>query len=116
MLTLAGRKLGRPTGHRFQLLRNLATSLLMHEKVETTVPKAKELIRYADKIITSAKKKNLQGIREVAAVIQDHSVRKKVLEVLVPRYESRSGGYTKLIRSGFRQGDAAPMAIVKLIS
>lgn len=116
MRTLAGRKLGRKSGARLALLRSLSTSLLLHEKVETTVPKAKEVIRFAEKIISAAKRQNLQGHRIVASQIQDESVRKKIFEVLVPRYESRTGGYAKLLRSGFRQGDAAPMAVIKLIN
>jgi large subunit ribosomal protein L17 len=116
MRTLGGRKLGRKSGARLALLRSLSTSLLLHEKVETTVPKAKELIRFAEKIISAAKRQSLHGQKMVASQIQDLTVRRKIFEVLVPRYESRAGGYTKLIRSGFRQGDAAPMAVVKLIN
>ncbi len=116
MKTFAGRKLGRPTDHRLALLKNLTTSLLQHEKIETTVPKAKELCRYAEKIITIAKKNEIvTAQRGVARYVTQAQVRKKLFQVLVPRYQSRNGGYTQVIRSGFRSGDSAPMAIVRLL-
>ena len=116
MKTFAGRKLGRPSGHRATLLRNLAANLLEHEKIETTVPKAKELRRYAEKIITMAKKnETLTAQRGVAKHIARTEVRKKIFEVLVPRYQSRSGGYTQIVRTGQRSGDSAPMAVVRLL-
>jgi len=116
MKTFAGRKLGRPTGHRMALLRNLAVSLLQNEKLETTLPKAKELSRFADKIITMAKREGLNSHRSVARFIKPDNVRKKVFDVLVPRYQSRHGGYTQIIKSGRRMGDAAEMAVIRLMS
>lgn len=115
MRTFAGRKLGRPTGHRHALLRNLATSLFQHEKIQTTLPKAKELSRYAEQIITMAKREGFNAHRGVVKHVQQEQVRKKIFEVLVPRYQTRNGGYTQIIRSGQRVGDAAPMAVVRLL-
>lgn len=115
MLTYSGRKLGRKPGHRMALLKNLATSLLQHERIQTTVPKAKELCRYTEKIITIAKREGVNAQRGVAAHIGQAPVRKKLFDVLVPRYQSRNGGYTQIIRSGVRQGDAAEMAVVRLL-
>lgn len=115
MKTFSGRKLGAKPGHRMSLLKNLATSLLQHERIQTTVPKAKEVCRYAEKIITIAKAQGVNAQRGVAAHIGQAQVRKKLFDVLVPRYQSRNGGYTQIIRSGSRQGDAAPMAVVRLL-
>jgi large subunit ribosomal protein L17 len=116
MKTFAGRKLGRPTASRMMMLRNLATSLFQHERIMTTVPRAKEVSRYADKIITVAKGSALvTAQRGVAAEVLTKDVQKKLFEVLVPRYQARNGGYTKVIRAGFRTGDAAPMALVRLV-
>jgi large subunit ribosomal protein L17 len=116
MKTFAGRKLGRPTGHRKMLLRNLTTSLLQNEKIMTTVPKAKELKRYAEKVITIAKGPvAVTAQRDVAAHVMTKEARKKLFEVLVPRYSSRAGGYTQIVRAGNRAGDSAPMAMVRLV-
>ncbi len=116
MKTFAGRKLGRPSAARAMLLRNLATSLLQNEKIMTTVPKAKELSRYAEKIITVAKGDQMvTAQRGVAGIVLTKEARKKLFEVLVPRYSSRAGGYTQVIRAGTRAGDSAPMAVVRLI-
>jgi large subunit ribosomal protein L17 len=116
MNTHAGRKLGRPTGHRLGMLRNQASSLLKHERIQTTWAKAKEVSRVAEGLLAQAKKKNLTSLRHVASVISDKDVRKKIYDVLVPRYEKRSGGLTKVVRLGQRAGDGAEMALVKLIS
>jgi large subunit ribosomal protein L17 len=115
MRTFSGRKLGRPTGHRKALLRNLATSLFQYEKIQTTLPKAKELCRYAEQIITLAKREGFNAHRDVVKHVQQDQVRKKIFEVLVPRYQTRSGGYTQIIRAGQRTGDSAPMAVVRLL-
>ena len=115
MKTFAGRKLGRKPGHREMLLRNLTVSLFQNEKIETTVPKAKELRRYAEKIITSAKPADLNARRKVAKSIKEKEVYKKIFDVLAPRYQDRNGGYTQVLRTATRLGDAAPMAIVRLI-
>jgi large subunit ribosomal protein L17 len=114
--TFAGRKLGRITGHRFMLLRNMSTSLLHHEKIETTRPKAKEVARFAEKLITAAKRNDLNARRKVAENISNHGVREKLFDVLVPRYKDRKGGYTQFIRLGPRLSDGAEMGILKLVS
>jgi large subunit ribosomal protein L17 len=115
MKTFAGRKLTRTSGHRECLLRNLTSALLQHEKIQTTFPKAKELSRYAEKIISMAKKEGLSAQRQVAKFVHEREIRKKLFDVLVPRYQSRDGGYTQIMRSGQRTGDAAQMAVIRLL-
>lgn len=115
MKTFAGRKLGRSSSARQSLLRSLATSLLQHEIIRTTLPKAKEVSRLAEKIITVAKQEGLSSRREIAKHILQKDVQKKLFEVLVPRYQSRDGGYSQIIRIGSRTGDAAPMAVIRLL-
>jgi large subunit ribosomal protein L17 len=110
------RKLSRTGGHRRSLLRNLATSLFLHEKIETTVAKAKELRVFAEKLITAAKPLDLNAKKAIFADIQNKDVRKKIFEVIVPRYQERKGGYTQIFKTSSRVGDDAKMAIIKLIS
>src|SRR5437868_6413407 len=105
MNTFAGRKLGRPTGHRFAMLRNMAASLLHHEKIETTKPKAREVARFAERLITAAKAEGLNARRRVAQDLPSRSVQTKLFDVLVPRYKSRAGGYTQFIHKGPRLSD-----------
>src|SRR5512146_1399109 len=120
---VAHRKLGRVTEQRIALLRNQAEALLRHERIRTTVPKAKELKMFVEKIITTAKQGlasdgNGQAVharRMVARDIQDKDVVKKLFTELAPRFASRPGGYTRLLRIGFRRGDAAEMAQVELV-
>jgi large subunit ribosomal protein L17 len=116
MNTHAGRKLGRPTGARFAMIRNQAASLLKHEQIRTTYAKAREVSRFTDGIIAAAKKKTLPSLRVVAAAIPDRDIRKKIYDVLVPRYQARPGGMTRVLRLGARDGDNAQMAVVKLVS
>lgn len=116
MTTRAGRKLGRPTGARFAMLRTQASSLLKHEQIQTTFAKAKEVSRYAETLLAKAKKKDLAALRKIAAEIPEKDVRKKIYDVLVPRYQSRPGGVTRVVRLGQRAGDGAEMALVKLVS
>jgi large subunit ribosomal protein L17 len=113
--TGAGRKLGRPTGARFALLRSQATSLFRHEQIQTTYAKAKEVSRFAEGILASAKRKGLPSLRKIAAEVTDKQLRKKIYDVLVPRYQSRPGGATRVVRLGQRAGDGAEMALVKLV-
>jgi large subunit ribosomal protein L17 len=113
--THAGRKLGRPTGARMALIRNQASSLLKHERIQTTYAKARELSRFAEGVLARAKKKSLPSLRDVAAAIPAWDVRKKIYDVLVPRYQARSGGVVKVLRLKPRQGDNAEMALVTLI-
>src|SRR5438552_4118042 len=116
MNTGAGRKLGRPTGHRFQMLRNMATSLLHYEKIQTTKPKAREVARFAEKLITSAKAGDLAARRRVAKDLKNPAVNAKLFDVLAPRYKARHGGYTQFIHLGPRLSDGAEMGILKLVS
>jgi large subunit ribosomal protein L17 len=113
--TYNGRKLGITSSHKRALLRNLATKLFLYEKIMTTLPKAKELVRYSEKLVTKAKKVNLSAIRVINSEINDKNVVKKIFDVLVPRYKIRCGGYTKILKVGPRRGDNAYIAIVKLI-
>ena len=110
------RKLGRTSSHRKAVLRNLATSLFLHEKIRTTLPKAKELVRYSERLITNARPNDLNAKKMLAGEIKNEEVRKKISEVLVPRYLKRSGGYTKIYKIGMRTGDCAEMALVKLVT
>lgn len=110
------RKLSRTGSHRKALLRNLATSLFEHEKIETTLAKAKELKRYSEKLITTARGNDLNARRAFNSEIKNEMVNKKMFEVLVPRYQERNGGYTRIFKVGFRTGDNAEIAIIKLVS
>ncbi|HXH27642.1 MAG TPA: 50S ribosomal protein L17, partial [Candidatus Polarisedimenticolia bacterium] len=109
------RKLGRTSSHRRALLRNLATSLFRHERIRTTVPKAKELRPVAERLITLARRDDLHARRQVLRMVSDKTVVKKLFDTLGPRFASRPGGYTRTLRLGVRQGDGADMAIVELI-
>ena len=111
----AGRKLGRTAAHRNAMLRNMVTSLLEHERIVTTVPKAKEARRVADKMITLAKRGDLHARRQAYAYIRSKEVVAKLFDELEPQYADRQGGYTRIIRTGVRHGDAASMAILELV-
>ena len=109
------RKLGRTSGHRRALLRNLTTSLFRHERIRTTLPKARELRPFAEKLITLARRDDLHARRQVAAVVDDKDVVKKLFSTLGPRFATRPGGYTRTFKLGKRQGDGAEMAIIELL-
>lgn len=109
------RRLQRATGHRVALLRNLAASLIKHEQILTTTPKAKELRPYVEKLITLAKKGGLSNRRLADARLKDDAQLAKLFEVLVQRYKDRNGGYTRVIKAGIRASDAAPIAIIELV-
>ena len=109
------RKLQRSAGHRNSLLRNLAASLIKHEQILTTTPKAKELRPYVEKLITLAKKGGLSNRRLAHARLQDDVQLTKLFEVLAERYKDRNGGYTRVIKAGIRASDAAPIAIIELV-
>ena len=111
----SGRKLQRKSGHRAALLRNLAASLVKHEQILTTTPKAKELRPYVEKLITLAKRGGLSNRRLAMSRIGDDAQLKKLFEVLAERYAGRDGGYTRVIKAGIRASDAAPMAIIELV-
>lgn len=112
---VAGVRLGRTSAHRLALFRNLVTALLEHEAVRTTDAKAKELRRWGDQMITLAKQGTLHARRRAAAVVRQSSVVKKLFEELGPRYASRNGGYTRVVKIGVRAGDAAPVSVVELV-
>lgn len=114
--TAAGRKLGRKTGFRNQLLRGLASELFKHEQIRTTYPKARECSRLAEKLITTAKKGDLNARRAVARDLRDTDVMKKLFDVIAPRYAARNGGYTRVLKLASRQGDNAQLALIKLIA
>ncbi|MBM3933653.1 MAG: 50S ribosomal protein L17 [SAR202 cluster bacterium] len=112
---LSGRKLGRPTNERIAILKLGVASLIQHESIQTTEPKAKEIRRMAEKLITRSKGGTLHDRRMVAAVITDEKVVTKLFEVIGPRYKTRPGGYTRIMKTEPRKGDAAPMAILELV-
>ncbi|WP_430626707.1 50S ribosomal protein L17 [Sulfobacillus thermotolerans] len=109
------RKLGRIGGHRRAMLRNLVTSTLREERIETTVTRAKEVNRVVEHMITLAKRGDLAARRQALAYVLDEDVVTKLFTSIGPRYSTRSGGYTRIMRTGFRRGDAAPMAILELV-
>ena len=109
------RKLQRTSAHRIAMLRNMAASLIKHEQVKTTVPKAKELRPYVEKLITLAKKGGLSNRRLAKARLMDDTQLAKLFDVLAERYADRNGGYCRVIRAGFRASDAAPMAVIELV-
>jgi large subunit ribosomal protein L17 len=111
----SGRKLNRTQSHRKALFANMATSLIKHEQIVTTLPKAKELRRVTDKLITLGKKGDLHARRRAAAQLRDERMTKKLFDELGPRYQNRPGGYTRVLKAGFRQGDNAPMAVIELV-
>ncbi len=112
---ISGRKLNRKTSHRMALLKNLAKSLIVNEQIETTLPKAKDLRPFVEKILHSGKNNNLHSRRKVFSYLRDNILVNKVFGILAKRYANRNGGYTRVLRSGFRYGDAAPKAIIELV-
>ncbi len=112
---LSGRKLNRTTGHRKAMFANLAAALIKHEQIKTTLPKAKDLRPFVEKLITLGKRGGLHARRQVLAVLQDRKLAEKLFGPLAERYKDRAGGYTRVLRAGFRYGDSAPMAIIELI-
>ena len=112
---VSGRKLGVTSAHRISMFRNMATSLLKHEQITTTLPKAKELRPYVERIITLGKRGDLHARRQAAAQIRDAAVVRKLFDTLAPRYSARNGGYTRVLRAGVRYGDAAQMAVIELV-
>ena len=111
----SGRKLNRTSSHRKAMFANMAGSLLEHEQITTTLPKAKELRRVADRIITLGKRGNLHARRQVFAILRSEDLVKKLFGTLADRYKERNGGYTRVLKAGFRRGDNAPMAVIELV-
>lgn len=112
---VAGRKLNRTSSHRQALFMNLTNSLVLHEQIKTTLPKAKELRRVVEKFITMARTDSLHVRRVLLSRLQNHEVVAKLMTILASRYRQRPGGYTRIIKAGFRFGDAAPMAVIELV-
>jgi len=111
----AHRKLSRPTSHRLMMLRNMVTSLFRHERIETTLAKAKELRSVAEKIITLGKKGDLKAKRDTLRYLLDKNIMRKVFNEIAPRYKHINGGYVRIYRTRFRKGDGALLAIVELV-
>ena len=112
----SGRKLSRNSSHRWAMMRNMVTSLLREEKIQTTDPKAKELRRWVDRVITLGKEGTLHARRQALAIIQDKTVVHKLFETIATRFQNRPGGYTRIIKIGRRHGDAAPVSLIELVA
>ena len=110
------KKLNRTSEHRKALIKNMLNNLIKYEQIITTLPKAKVLKPQADKIITLGKKKNLQNTRRLVSQLQDKTNANKVMKTLSKRYEKRSGGYTRIVKAGFRYGDNAPLAVIEFVN
>lgn len=107
--------MSRNSAHRWALMRNLITALLREEKIKTTDPKAKELRRWADRVITLGKRGTLHARRQVLSIVQDKAVVRKLFDSIGPRFKDRPGGYTRIIKLGIRRGDAAQMSLIELV-
>jgi large subunit ribosomal protein L17 len=112
---MSGRKLNRTSSHRKAMFANMAVALLKHEQIKTTLPKAKELGPIVDRLITMGKANTLHSRRRVHSMLRDDATTAKLFETLAPRYAERNGGYTRVLKAGFRYGDSAPMAIIELV-
>ena len=112
---LGYKKLNRTSEHRKALIKNMLNNLIKYEQIITTLPKAKVLKPQADKIISLGKKKNLQNTRRLVSQLQDKTNANKVIKTLSKRYEKRSGGYTRIVKAGFRHGDNAPLAVIEFV-
>tara|TARA_Y100000052_G_C2897619_1_gene54774 strand:+ start:114 stop:536 length:423 start_codon:yes stop_codon:yes gene_type:complete len=112
---LAHRKLNRTSEHRKAMFANMASSLIEHEQIVTTVPKAKELRPIVEKLVTLAKKGDLASRRRAISKLRNQDMAKKLFDVLGPRYEERNGGYVRIMKAGFRHGDNAPMAVIEFV-
>lgn len=111
----SGRKLNRTASHRKAMFQNLSQALIKHEQIVTTLPKAKDLAPIVEKLITLGKKGGLANRRLAVARLQDETLVKKVFDELAERYAERSGGYTRVLKAGYRHGDNAPMAVIELV-
>ncbi|HXQ68826.1 MAG TPA: 50S ribosomal protein L17 [Alphaproteobacteria bacterium] len=112
---IGGRKLNRTSSHRKAMFANLAAALIKHEQITTTLPKAKDLRPVVEKLITLGKRGGLHARRQLLAAIKDRKLVEKLLGALAERYKGRAGGYSRVLRAGFRHGDAAPLAIIELV-
>ena len=112
---ISGRKLNRTSSHRKAMFANMAAALIKHEQITTTLPKAKDLRGVTDRLITLGKRGDLHARRQALAVLKDRGLTEKLFGTLAERYASRRGGYTRVLRAGFRYGDSAPMAVIELV-
>lgn len=112
---MSGRKFNRTSSHRRAMFANMAAALIKHEQIKTTLPKAKDLRPVVEKLITQGKRGGLANRRRAFALLRDDAMVRKLFDYLAERYANRSGGYTRVLKAGFRYGDAAPMAIIELV-
>lgn len=112
---LSGRKLNRTSSHRKAMFRNMAVALLKHEQIKTTLPKAKEIAPYVEKLVTLGKRGDLHARRQAFAHLRDNAMVDKLFSTLADRYTDRAGGYTRIMKAGHRYGDAADMAIIEFV-
>ena len=112
---IAGRKLNRTSSHRKAMLANMSAALIKHEQITTTLPKAKELRPFVEKLVTLGKRGNLHARRLAISRVRDRAMVGKLFETLAPRYTDRNGGYIRIIKAGFRYGDSAPMAVIEFV-
>lgn len=110
-----GRKLNRTSSHRLAMFANMAASLIEHEQIVTTLPKAKELRSFADKLITLGKNGSLHARRQAASRLRNEEMVKKLFDTLAERYKDRNGGYTRVLKAGYRYGDNAPLAVIEFV-
>lgn len=111
----AHRKLGRTASHRTAMFANMAASLIKHEQIVTTLPKAKELRPFVEKLVTLGKRGDLHALRQAMAKVRDETQVNKLFKVIGPRYADRNGGYIRIMKAGFRHGDNAPMAVIEFV-
>ena len=112
---MSGRKLNRTSSHRKAMFSNMAAALIKHEQIKTTLPKAKELRPVVEKLITLGKRGSLHHRRQAHAMLRDDAMVAKLFDALADRYKGRAGGYTRVLKAGFRYGDAAPMAVIEFV-
>ncbi len=112
---LSGRKLNRTSSHRKAMLNNMAAALIKHEQIRTTLPKAKELRPFVERLVTLGKRGSLHARRQALAVLAEPALAAKLFDTLASRYAERQGGYTRVLKAGFRYGDAAPMAVIEFV-
>jgi len=110
-----GRRFGRQSSHRQAMFSNMAASLIKHEQIVTTLPKAKDLRPIVEKLVTLGKRGDLHARRQAVAELRDQAMVKKLFDVLGPRYKERSGGYTRVLKAGYRYGDSAPVAVIEFV-
>ena len=112
----SGRKLSRTSSHRWALMRNLITCLLRDERIQTTDPKAKEVRRWTDRVISLGKQGSLHARRQALGIVRDKAIVRKLFDTLAPRFKDRPGGYTRIVKIGRRRGDAAPISVIELVA